>query len=158
MLSRCAVIVPWSGNRSAAEWGKVVSQTERGLSSPPWCTPRHRPGSPRLSSGFLWRRARLYPSAQPASPEKSRREVNRWDSRSWLTFLNTQMYVNVFHLAKAALAQNHDEVEVGKLDAVLIAVAVVLADRGRGRGVCGLPWTYLRSLEKGGKRRGSEEE
>lgn len=59
---------PWFGNTSAAEWGKVVFPIRRGLSSPPWCTPHHRLGSPRLFSGFWWRTTRLYLSAQPASP------------------------------------------------------------------------------------------
>lgn len=56
--------------------------------------------------------------------------------------------MNVHHLAKAPLAQNHDEVEVRELDPVLIAIAVVLANRGRGRRVCGLPWTHSRPLER----------
>lgn len=51
------------------------------------------------------------------------------------------------HLAKAALAQNHDEVEVRELDPVLIAIAVVLAHRRGGRRVCWLPWTYPRPLK-----------
>lgn len=51
-------------------------------------------------------------------------------------------------LAKAALAQDHDEVEVRELDPVLVAIAVVLADGGGGRGVCGLPWTHPRPLEE----------
>lgn len=53
---------------------------------------------------------------------------------------------DVHHLAKAALAQDHDEVEVGELDPVLIAVAVVLAHRGGGRGVGGLPRPHPRPL------------
>lgn len=54
--------------------------------------------------------------------------------------------MNVHHLAEAALAQNHDEVEVRELDPVLIAVAVILAHRGGGRRVCGLTWTHPRPL------------
>lgn len=56
------------------------------------------------------------------------------------------MSTNVHHLAEAALAQNHDEVEVRELDSVLITVAVILAHRGGGRRVCGLPWTHPRPL------------
>lgn len=58
------------------------------------------------------------------------------------------MFANVHDLAEAALAQDHDEVEVWELDPVLIAIAVVLADGGGGGGVCGLPWTHPRPLEE----------
>lgn len=51
------------------------------------------------------------------------------------------------HLAKAALSQNHDEVEVGEFHPVLVAIAVILAHRWGGRWVCGLPWTHPRPLE-----------
>lgn len=56
------------------------------------------------------------------------------------------------HLAKAALSQNHDEVEVRELDPVLIAIAVILAHQGGGRRVCGLSWTHPRPLERGGQK------
>lgn len=40
---------------------------------------------------------------------------------------HSHLCIYLHHLAKAALAKNHDEVEVRELDAVLIAIAVVLA-------------------------------
>lgn len=44
--------VQLSGNRSGAVSGTGAYPAVPGLVFQPWCTPRHRPGSPRPFSGF----------------------------------------------------------------------------------------------------------
>lgn len=143
--------LPWFGNRSAAAWGKEASQTEPGLSSQPWCTPHHRPGLLRPSSGFWWRTTHRYPSSQPTSPKGSQ--------QSWVNsvcFPATGSHFSpwknasyVHYLAKTALSQNHDEVEIWELDPILIAIVVILAHWRRGRRIGGLSWAHPCPLDRG---------
>ena len=85
-----ACALPWFGNMNAGEWGKGVFQTELGLSSPPWCTPHHHPGSLRLSSGFWQRTAHLYLFSQPASPERRQPKVILFSSHWFSVFTMKQ--------------------------------------------------------------------
>lgn len=88
--------IPWFGNRSGAAWGKEASQTEPGLSSLPWCTPHHRPGLPRPSSGFWWRTTHRYPSSQPTLPKGSQQSIFSKSSllpNHWLPFLTMKKII-----------------------------------------------------------------
>ena len=60
--------LPSSGRCSKGVWGKGFPRLKRGPSSPPWCTPRHRPSAPRLSSEPSPRRTARFSSARLKTP------------------------------------------------------------------------------------------
>lgn len=78
-------------------------QTTLTLSSPPWCIPRHRPGSQRPSSGSLQRTDHLSLYALPASPrERTGRIDGKYKEDKFINIQNlygtqllSRLYANI---------------------------------------------------------------
>ena len=66
---------------------------------------------------------------------------------------NGEISTLVCYLPKASFAEHHDKVEIGELDAILVAVSIILGDIIGRRAVCILTaWTNPGSLETGRER------
>lgn len=108
--------LPQSGNMSGDVWGKAACPAGPGLSSPPLCTPHHRPGSPHPSSGSWRHTAPLWPSFPPAWPTETQSQVQTFRKNIFL--VPSLTWCLTAHLAKAAFSQHGQEAEIGEFDLV----------------------------------------
>lgn len=116
---------PQSGSRSGAAWGRAACPSGPRPSSPPSCIQHRRLGSRRLSSGSWWRKAPLSTSSLPALPAVGE-DTTGFRRLRWNREIQGQMPTTFWipftvlgsHLAKAALPQQGQEVEVVQSDPV----------------------------------------
>lgn len=113
---------PQSGSRSGAAWGRAACLSGPRPSSPPSYIQHRRLGSRRLSSGSWWRTAPLLTSSLPALPavdgDAAEMSTIRHPLAAIFKALQWLMNFCFSHLAKAALPQQGQEVEVAQSDPV----------------------------------------